>query len=164
MAFFVKTAFHGNRNSRTRTDDLLVPGQAPCQTGLYSVNIHRKIWTSGNLCARQALSHWIYKSILYPDKYRVRNTRSGIRTHKTRSLSTGRMPFRHPGKVQEMGFEPIHDARFELAAYAILLFLHTPGGSRTHMHPPVPGSLIRCICQFCYRGLLRPEGLEPSLR
>lgn len=65
------------------------------------------------------------------------------------------MPFRHPGKVQEMGFEPIHDARFGLAAYAVLLFLHTPGGSRTHMHPPVPGSLVRCICQFCYRGLLR---------
>ena len=29
---------------------------------------------------------------------------------------------------------------------------------------PAPGSLVRCICQFCYRGLMRPEGLEPSLR
>lgn len=73
------------------------------------------------------------------------------------------MPFHHPGKVQEMGFEPISDARLKLTAYAVLLFLRAPGGNRTLMCLLAPGSLVRCICQFCYRGLMRPEGLEPSL-
>lgn len=139
-----------SRNSRIRTDTLVIPNHAPYQIRLYSDNTRRRTWTSNPLLVKQLLSQLSYTGLTtrlgFEPRMQWRNVcfrgrcltirlsrqekamtiiltiQSGIRTHKNRGLSTVRIPIPPSGR-------------------------NTGNGSWTHNCR----KLWTCrICQFCY--------------